>query len=308
MKIFHSIDEVNIKSPVLTTGMFDGVHKGHLELINQVKKRASEMGTSSMVVTFNPHPRLVLTPDANLELLTTLNERIVRFEKSGIDALLVIPFTKEFSKLSSFDFMSEILMGELSMLGFVLGYDHRFGSGRTEGYDAYKRFCDEHRIFIEKIEAKSLGDELVSSSAVRAYLKKGEVKEANPLLGYPYPLTGVVVKGVQIGRTIGFPTANLKLEDSHKLIPALGVYAVWVNYKGKKLPGMMNIGYRPTIKNSDGKPTIEIHLINFEGDLYDEFLHVEMVEKLREEISFPGLEDLKTQLTKDKKNTLDCLM
>lgn len=308
MKVFHSIQDVDIHAPVLTTGMFDGVHLGHLELIERVKNRAHAMGKPSMVVTFDPHPRFVLAPNSKLEILTALNERIQRFEVSGIDALVVIPFTKELSKRSSFEFMSEILVDRFHMSGFVLGYDHRFGKGRTEGFDAYKRFCDDKDIFIEKIEPRLEGKDLISSSAIRNYLHKGLLQEANRFLGYSYMLSGTVVKGVQIGRTIGFPTANLILNHSNKLIPKLGVYGVWVNYKGKRIPGMMNIGFRPTIKNSDGKPTIEIHLIDFQGDLYGELLQVELVCRLRDEIAFPGLDALREQLRVDKINALNCLM
>lgn len=307
MKVYRDIKDVDLIEPVITTGMFDGVHKGHLELITQLKFRAFDLGRPSLVVTFDPHPRLVLDPDAEIELLTSLEERIQRFEESGIDGLLILPFTKELSDLSSFEFLSEVLVRGINMKGFVLGYDHRFGKNRENGYEAYEDFCVKQHIYIEKVGAKKVNDELVSSSNIRRHLKCGLLEDANRLLGYSYRLSGHVVKGVQIGRTIGFPTANLRLSESHKLIPKIGVYAVWVKTSEGKHKGMMNIGYRPTIKEADGKPTIEIHLINFESDLYGHPLGVELVAKLRDEVAFPSLNELKLQLLVDKKNALDKL-
>lgn len=300
MDIFHSIEEVNVENPVITTGMFDGIHLGHLELINRLKSRAKLLNLPSLVVTFNPHPRLVLSPEIEVELLTTLEERISRFEEAGIDALLILPFTLELAALSSMQFLSDVLDKGLGMKGYVLGYDHRFGKDRQLGYEDYQAYCQKQGIFIERVEPKLSQSDLVSSSSIRQLLKQGDVENAKRLLGYAYPLSGSIVKGVQIGRTIGFPTANIQLDDSHKLIPAIGVYAVQLQVKGIKWLGMMNIGYRPTIKNNDGKPTIEVHIFNFFGDIYGEKIKVSIAHKLRDEIEFSSLEALKQQLGEDK--------
>jgi riboflavin kinase / FMN adenylyltransferase len=278
------------------------VHIGHQKILKRVIKRAKEENGQSVVITFWPHPRLVLFPEDNkLKLLSTIDERIEQLRSFGIDYLLIIPFTKEFSRTSSRTFITDILVKALNTKLLVIGYDHRFGKNREGSFDNLKARSQQYGFEVEEIPRQDVDDIGVSSTKIRKALETGDVETAHLYLGRYYTLTSQVEEGDKIGRTIGFPTANLSLPAPHKLIPTSGVYAVWGLSEGKRFPGMMNIGTRPTIDGKDLR--LEVHLLNFEGDLYGKQLTVEFVEHLRHERQFKNLEELKEQLSKDRSET-----
>lgn len=307
MKVFYSIHNTGLEKPVLTSGMFDGVHGGHQILISRTIIRARELERPSVIVTYRPHPRIVLQKEPGIELLTSFDERIKRFEASGIDAVIVLEFTKEFAQQSSTEFLTEYLIGALGMSHFIVGYDHRFGKDRDKGFEAYKAICNENNVGIERVEAHFEKDAIVSSSIIRDCLREGNVKLANTMLGYDYMLSGTVVEGVKIGRKLGFPTANIQLDDALKLIPAQGVYSCWAEIDDLKYPAMMNIGYRPTLNSDEKNVTIEVHILNFDKNIYGEKISVHMVGHLRNEMAFENLNALISQLKKDEKKALNQL-
>jgi riboflavin kinase / FMN adenylyltransferase len=303
MEVIRDIaDFPQLSFPVVTSGTFDGVHVGHQKILQRVKERARQSGGQSVVITYWPHPRLVLFPEDNeLKLLSTIEERIEQLRSYGIDYLLIIPFTKEFSRLTSRAFISDVLVKALHTKVLVIGYDHRFGKNREGSFEHLKARSAQYGFEVEEIPRQDVDDIGVSSTKIRRALESGDIPAANRYLGHTYTLTSVVEEGNKLGRTIGFPTANLALPASHKLIPANGVYAVWVRHDGARLPGMMNIGTRPTVDGS--RLTLEVHLLHFTGDLYGHTLTVEFVEMLRHEQKFDGLDALKAQLAKDREAT-----
>lgn len=284
--------------------MFDGVHSGHQILLSRTIVRAMEMNRPSVIVTYRPHPRIVLHKEPGIELLTSYEERLKRFEASGIDAVIVLEFTKDFAKLSSDEFLSEYLIKQLDMSHFVIGYDHRFGKDRDKGYENYKAICRSHGIEIERVSPHFEEEKIVSSSLIRDNLRKGKIKKTNKMLGYEYMLSGKVVNGIQIGRKLGYPTANIQLDDPLKLIPAQGVYSCWAELEGLKYPAMLNIGYRPTLNVNKDDVTIEAHILNFDKDIYGENIRLHLAGHLREEMAFPSLNALISQLQKDEKKAL----
>ncbi|EJF08312.1 bifunctional riboflavin kinase/FAD synthetase [Pontibacter sp. BAB1700] len=307
MEVIRDIAEFpKLSFPVVTSGTFDGVHVGHQKILQRVKERARQSEGQSVVITYWPHPRLVLFPEDNdLRLLATIEERIEQLRSFGIDYLLIIPFTKEFSRLSSRTFIEDVLVKAIHTKVLVIGYDHRFGKNREGSFEHLKARSAQYGFEVEEIPRQDVDDIGVSSTKIRKAIESGDIPTANRYLGHTYSLTSTVVEGNKLGRTIGFPTANLALPASHKLIPAHGVYAVWVKHDGQRLPGMMNIGVRPTVDGSH--LTLEVHLINYEGNLYGHTLTVEFVEMLRQEKKFEGLEALKAQLAKDKEDTMRVL-
>jgi len=294
---------------VATLGFFDGVHRGHQFLIEETKRIAREKGLESMVVSFWPHPRTVLRSNFCPQLLTDQKEKEERLVKTGVDYVRTLSFDTDLSGLSARTFMDEILRQELHVKVLVIGFDHRFGNNRSDGFEDYQRYGKE--LGMEVLQAKpylfkevigkfkSFEDETISSSLIRRCLLAGKIEEANASLGYMYRLKGTVVGGHQIGRTMGFPTANISPADPNKLIPAPGVYAVWVEVERKRYKGMLDIGRRPTL-HADSDISIEVHLLNFEGSLYAKEISVEFVQRFRQEITFPDLEALTVQLVKDK--------
>jgi riboflavin kinase/FMN adenylyltransferase len=287
-------------STVLTVGTFDGVHGGHQTLIDRVVAAAKAEGRRSVVVSFDPHPRDILQPGANgIQLLTTLDERAEMLDAMGVDQLVVIPFTRDFSLLSSEDFIRDILWKTIGMAHIVIGYDHHFGHNREGGIDAMRRMGIELGFHVESVEKHHIGTVTVSSTAARRSLREdGDVRLVASFLGRPYTLSGIVVHGQKRGRILGFPTANLSIHDSRKIIPKNGVYSVDVEYDGTTWPGMLNIGTRPTFK--DGlHQTVEVHLIGFQGDLYGQTLTVRFLERIRNERAFSGMDELKAQLEAD---------
>jgi len=290
------------KNAVITTGAFDGVHIGHQEIISRMKQIALEIGGETVIVTFHPHPRKVISSiPGEIKQLTSLEERIALLTQSGIDHLVVVNFDYAFSNLTADEYVKTFLFDHFHPHTILVGYDHRFGNGRNGNYELLQKFGTELGFKVEQIHEKIIGDEIVSSTHIRNYLQEHAIEKANALLGYPYLFDGFVVRGNQIGRTIGFPTANLHINNEEKIIPSNGVYAVKV--KGKCLEdiiynGMMNIGIRPTVDGQ--KKVIEVHILDFDQDIYEQNLTVMVYEYIRGEVKFDGLEALKAQLAKDK--------
>lgn len=285
---------------VATIGFFDGVHKGHRYLIDQVRTLALKEKKKSAIITFPVHPRKILQSDYQPELLSTLDEKIALLDSTCIDECFLLPFTPDISRLSAKKFMLQILKLQFNVSSLVIGYDHRFGHNRSEGFDDYVRYGEAMDIKVVLANALLTADSQISSSACRSLLLDGKVDKAAECLGYAYSITGIVVDGYKVGRTLGFPTANIKIGDSDKLLPGCGVYAVKVYLHGAVFRGMLNIGSRPTLENGD-KPSIEVNILDFSGNIYQENLRVEFVSRLRDEIKFPSVESLALQLKEDEK-------
>ncbi|MBT9391582.1 bifunctional riboflavin kinase/FAD synthetase [Hymenobacter sp. NST-14] len=290
---------------VVTSGTFDGVHVGHQQILARLREVARSSGGPSVVITYWPHPRLVLAPPPShpepldLYLLNTLEERAAKLAEFGVDYLLVIPFTREFAAWSSEEFIQRILLDTVGTAKLVIGYDHRFGRNREGGFDYLREHSGRYGMSVEEIPREDVDAVGVSSTRIRRALEAGDVATANRYLGYAYPFTGTVVQGRQLGRTIGWPTANLHGAEDLKLVPARGVYAVRVTTAtGATWPAMLNIGVRPTVAGNLAQ-TVEAHLLGFEGDLYTQSLTVEFVARLRDEQKFSGLDELKAQLARD---------
>lgn len=285
---------------VATIGSFDGVHRGHRCLLNQVRGIADERGLKAVAVTFALSPRKVLG-GSDMAPLNGVEERVKLLREVGMDDVCVLHFTREMAGMTARDFMQQVLRDQLGVAVLVIGYDHRFGCNRADGFDDYVRYGCELGIEVVRGEVCMEGDEAVSSTRIRQCLMEGRVDEAAQLLGYNYKLCGTVVGGYRVGRKIGFPTANIGVEGGEKLLPADGVYAVLVtDNDGSQLAGMLNIGHRPTVNNG-AERSIEVHILDFEGDLYGKTLCIEFVERLREERSFASLDELTAQLAADRK-------
>jgi len=302
MKVHYNLKELpQFNKGVITTGAFDGVHKGHQQIIGRMKEIAANIGGETIIITFHPHPRKVTSSiPGEIKQLTSLNERIVLLEKSGIDHLVVIPFDYQFSNLSASDYITEFLVAHFHPHTIIVGYDHRFGKGRSGDFELLKNCGVTIGFNVEQINEQLVDNEIVSSTQIRNYLAEKNIVKANDLLGYAYSFDGFIVRGNQIGRTIGFPTANLHINDEEKLIPANGVYAVRVTgacFGGNTLDGMMNIGVRPTV---DGhKKVIEVNIFDFNADIYEETITVMVYDYIRGEVKFNGLDALKAQLNED---------
>ena len=300
MKIYHSISNFkNVQKPILTTGTFDGVHFGHRKIIQRLSEIAVNEGGQSAILTFYPHPRMVLFPDDHqLQLINTLDEKIRLLEKAGVQHLIIHPFTKEFSRTTSLSFVRDIIVNQLNTHKLVIGYDHHFGRNREGTFEHLKEFAPVYGFEVEEIPAQLLDDVKVSSTKIRNALLNGQVDLAYHFLNYHYELSGTVVKGNEVGRSINFPTANLFVDDTTKLIPKPGVYAVKVDVQNHCFDGMMNIGTNPTLGNN--KQSIEVHIFDFDKLIYDQKIGVRFIHHMRDEVSFSNLESLKHQLEKDK--------
>lgn len=307
MKVYYNINDLPpIKNAIVSQGTFDGVHLAHKKIIERLKQLAKQKNGETVLMTFEPHPRMVLFPtDHGLQLLSTLKEKIHLLEKTGIDHLLVIPFTKEFSRQSSEQFIRDILVNKLHTRTLVIGYDHRFGKNREGSFEHLKESSSLYGFEVEEIPEQDIDDIAVSSTKIRTALLNDDIITAKKYLGTNYVLEGTVVKGQQLGRTIGYPTANIEVDNAFKLIPADGVYAVWVWHNNVKYGGMLNIGNNPTIENK-GR-SIEVNIFNFSIEIYGDNITIEFALKLRNEEKFNGLEALKNQLAIDKENTLKTL-
>ncbi len=300
MDIHYGTDNLRIDKPVVTMGSFDGVHKGHVKVIEGLKACARKWQGESVIITFDPHPREVLYPNEKRPgILTTLAEKAEILAAYGVQHLIVIPFNRELAALSYDDFVRHILVDKIGIKGLVVGYDHRFGKNREGNFDVLKGLAETCHFHIEQEEALTANEVHVSSTKIRTALELGDIALVNDFLGYAYSISGEVVHGDKIGRTIGFPTANLKVDDERKLLPAAGVYAVKVSSQGKEYEGMLNVGIRPTVSNS-GIVRLETYVFGFDGDLYGEKMTVSLIRRVRGERKFDTLQELSAQLSRDK--------
>ena len=296
---------ISIVNPVVTVGIFDGVHSGHIFVLQRLKCQAEKLQGESVVVTLWPHPRLVLNKEPEkLRYLNTFDEKIILLEKAEVDHLFVIPFSKEFAQLDSCGFIKNILVNKLGIKHLVVGYNHKFGRNREGDFNNLKKCSESYGFTIEKTQSLQNYGEKISSSVIREKLLTGELDDANDLLGYDYFLQGKVTGGNRIGREIGFPTANIRPHDEHKLIPCDGVYAVNIELNRLFYNGMMNIGYRPTVHSPIPEKTIEVNIFNFDGDVYGKDVTVFFRKRLRNERKFDSIDQLKIQLGRDKEEAL----
>ena len=284
---------------VATIGFFDGVHLGHRFLIDELKRVAEAKGLPSAVITFSAHPRTVLQPDFHPNLLNTLDEKLTQLETTGLDYCILMDFSEELSQLSAQAFITQILKEQLNVKTLLIGYDHRFGHDRTDGFEQYVAYGAACGMNVMKASPYETEDVTVSSSAIRDKLLNGEVEAATKLLSYPYSLTGHIVDGYKVGRKLGFPTANIVVNNPDKIIPAIGVYAVWVYVEGEKHKGMLYIGDRPTLQNGT-HITMEVNILNFDRNIYNNQITVAFINYVRGDYKFNSLEELKDQLAADR--------
>lgn len=299
MKIIRDIPTRPLPPCVVAIGFFDGVHVGHRYLIDQVKEVAARKKLSPGILTFSVHPRKVMNTYYKPDLLTAYDEKVKLLEATGVELCFMLNFTPKLSKLTAFEFMSTVLKEKLNVHALVIGYDHKFGHNRSETFDDYCHFGQVLGMEVIQARACQLDGEAISSSAIRRLLQGGKVEKAAQYLGYSYYLDGFVIGGYKIGRTIGYPTANLRMEEPDKLIPADGVYAVRVEVEGKSYAGMLNIGYRPTFNQGSSGRSVEVHILNFDADIYDAPLRVSFIRRIRSEMKFPNKEALVAQLSMD---------
>lgn len=286
---------------VVTIGTFDGVHIGHQKIVKHLIETAKVDGLKSVILTFFPHPRMVLQKDANIKLINTVEERHYILESLGIDYLFIKEFTHEFSRMTAEDFVKDLLVDKLQAKKIIIGYDHRFGRNRNADINDLIKFGEKYDFEVEEIPAQDIDEVAVSSTKIRKALQEGNIKKVNRYLGYMFIITGTVVKGKGIGNQLGFPTANIAIEEEYKLIPKQGSYIIRSILDNQTVYGMMNIGVNPTV---NGKTqSIEVHFLNFNKDIYNQKLKIELLERLREEKKFDSLDQLKAQLQKDKITT-----
>lgn len=291
------------KPTIVTIGTFDGVHIGHQKIIKRLIGLGEQAHLKSVILTFFPHPRMVLQKDSGIKLINTLKERGAILEALGLDYLLVKKFTKAFSRLSAEDFVKTILVDKLHAKKVIIGYDHRFGRNRNADINDLKKFGDMYGFEVEEISAQDINDVAVSSTKIRKALEEGDIAKANAYLGYPFMLTGKVVKGKALGRQIDYPTANIKIPEDYKLIPKHGAYIVRSTINNHIVYGMMNIGFNPTVEGDE--ETIEVHFFNFNKNIYNKTIQIDLLHRLRDEQKFESVEALKTQLETDKQTSLN---
>jgi len=305
MIIHEGYENLNLVAPVVTLGIFDGVHRGHRALLDCLVTRAKEAQGESVVITFFPHPRLVLEKNnINLSFLSTIEEKKVLLEKANIDHLIIIEFNIEFSRIQACDFIKDILVRKIGTKHLIIGYNHHFGKSGEGDFNTIKQ-CSESLAFrVEQVQGFHTDEGVISSSSIRKALLKGNLDDANRWLGYSYSMSGSIVEGRKIGRSIGFPTANIVPENQHKLIPGDGVYAVEVKLDKKAYPGMLSIGSNPTVNSDSALKSIEVHILNFNKDIYGRNIIVIFRKKLRDEKKFDNLKKLTQQMELDKQDTL----
>ncbi|MCL5127077.1 MULTISPECIES: bifunctional riboflavin kinase/FAD synthetase [unclassified Algibacter] len=303
MKLSNSTNAIENQDTIVTIGTFDGVHIGHQKIVKRLINAGNLQGLKSVVLTFFPHPRMVLQKDSNIKLINTIDERHDILEALGLDYLLVKKFTTEFSRLSAEDFVKQILVDKLHAKKVIIGYDHRFGRNRNADINDLKAFGERFGFQVEEISAQDIDDVSVSSTKIRTALLDGDIAKANSYLGYQFMLNGSVVKGKGLGKQLDYPTANIKIQEDYKLIPKQGAYIVNAVINGELVYGMMNIGMNPTVNGS--KQTIEVNFLDFDKDIYDENLQINLLERIRDEEKFESVEALKVQLSKDEIFTRD---
>jgi riboflavin kinase/FMN adenylyltransferase len=305
MLIHKGYENLKLGNPVVTLGIFDGVHLGHMALLDRLVSCAKEENGEAVVITFFPHPRIVLDKDSSsLTFLTTMEEKITLLARANIDHLIVIEFNREFSRISACDFVKEVLLEKIGTKHLIIGFNHHFGRKGEGDFNTVKQCTESLDFKVEQVAGLLSDGSAVSSSLIREALMQGRLEEANKLLGYFYSVNGTVIEGRRLGRSIGFPTANISPADQHKLIPCKGVYAVEVNLGGKVYPGMLSIGSNPTVNNDSGLRSIEVHILNFEGDIYGSSISVVFRKRLRDEIKFDSVKELAQQMELDKQSTI----
>lgn len=305
MKIYHHIsDFTKLDNAVAAIGTFDGVHYGHRKIINRLCELAKATGGESVIVTFFPHPRLIIDPEnQNLKMINTIAEKAALMEELGVDHLIITPFTRDFSNLTAEEYIKDVLVGTIGIKNLIVGYDHRFGKDRKGGMADLIKYAEPLGFQVEEIPEQDIHDVSVSSTKIRKALLEGDVALAREFLGYNFSLYGRVIKGDKIGRTIGFPTANIFIEESYKLIPSDGIYAVTIGMNGQSYKGMAYIGQRPTINGMTRN--IEVNIFDFNQEIYGQYVTMYFMEFLRHDVKFTGLEALKEQLKKDKEDTIN---
>tara|TARA_B110000046_G_scaffold92725_1_gene100736 strand:- start:1411 stop:2349 length:939 start_codon:yes stop_codon:yes gene_type:complete len=299
LKIKSAADYDQIKDSVVTIGTFDGVHLGHQKIIKRLVAIAHAEQLQALVLTFFPHPRMVVQKDSSIKLINTIDEKADLIQDLGVDHLVVKAFTKDFSRLTALEYVRDVLVNTLHVKHIIVGYDHHFGRNRTANVKDLKEYGAFYGFKVTEIDAQEVGDVAVSSTKIRTALKEGAIKEANQFLGYPFMLNGSVVKGKGLGKTIQFPTANLKIEESYKLIPKKGVYLVHALIENELVYGMLNIGTNPTVSAANTL-SVEVFFFNFNKNLYDTELSIHILDRIRDEIKFTDLEALKVQLERDQ--------
>lgn len=305
MKLFHSISDFKCKSKtIVTIGTFDGVHIGHKKILEKITKTASESNLESLVLTFFPHPRTVLQEGTEMKQLNTIDEKINLLDTIGINNLVIHPFDKEFSRLTAEDFVKTVLVDQFKVAKIIIGYDHRFGRNRTADINDLIEFGEKYDFEVEQISVEEINDVSVSSTKIRKALTEGDVTLAATFLDYPYSIQGKVIKGKQLGRTIGFPTANIQVEQTYKLIPKDGVYIVSCIIDDSIHYGMMNIGVNPTTDIQNQSQKIEVYLFEFHQDIYEKPITVSFIKRIRDEQKFESVSALKNQLSADKNTSL----
>ena len=301
MNTIDFFDAYRAKNPsAITIGTFDGVHVGHKKIIKNLIEKSD--GLSTTLLTFFPHPRMVLQQDSDIKLINTIEERIQLLNETGLDTLIVYPFSKEFSRLTAKDFVRDLLINRLNLKKIIIGYDHRFGRNRTANIDNLREFGSTFDFEVAEIKAKEIDDVTISSTKIRKALNEGDIETANSYLGYEFMLTGIVTSGKGLGKTINYPTANIHIKETYKLIPKQGVYVVKSIINDRTVFGMMNIGMNPTVEGKE--QTIEVHFFDFSDDIYDEKIQVVLLDRLRDEQKFDSIEKLQEQLLKDKTRSL----
>ena len=306
MKIFNDLSTyISNKNSFVTIGTFDGVHVGHQKVIRNLVESATSKNATSVLLTFFPHPRMVLQKNETIKLINTIDERIKLLEKIGLEILIIQQFTKEFSNQSALDFVKTILVDTLKISKLIIGYDHQLGKNRDGNFKQLEAYGETLNFKVQEISQKEINNSTVSSTKIRKAIESGNIEKANNYLGYHFMLTGEVVKGKNLGKKIGFPTANLYIKESYKLLPKTGAYVVKAEIENKTVFGMMNIGFRPTVNGIN--QTIEIHFFNFNKDLYGEIIQVDVLSYLRDEQKFKSVELLKNQLQKDKEKSLEII-
>jgi len=306
LNIYYNTDNLNIEKPVVTVGIFDGVHKGHKYIIEKLFEISERMHGSPVIVTLWPHPRHILNNDSSeTRLITTFEEKIKILSGLGVENLIVKDFTPELSRMTACEFIEKVLAGEIGIRHLVMGYNHRFGSDREDDIGKIRDCAEKFSIAVEKLEQFIDGEKEISSSEIRNALMEGDVKSAGNMLGHHFFISGSVVGGSRVGRSIGFPTANITPGHYLKILPRDGVYAVEVEAGDGRFPGMLNIGIRPTVNDNPDHKTIEVHIIDFENDIYGQEIHLHIIERIRDEMKFSSVQHLKEQLIKDKATVID---
>jgi len=305
LKIFNSIScYIYSKPTIVTIGTFDGVHIGHKKILEKIICNTNNSDYESLVLTFFPHPRTVLQSETEMKQLNTIEEKSDLIKKAGIDNLVIHPFDKDFSQLTAEEFVQKVLVSTFNVKKIVIGYDHRFGRNRTANIDDLIAFGNKYNFEVEQISAEELNEVAVSSTKIRNALSEGNIELANSFLGYNYSIKGSVVQGKQLGRTIGFPTANVKVNEDYKLIPKSGVYVVKCKIENQSYFGMMNIGTNPTVENTNQIQKIEVNIFDFDAEIYDKSITVTFLKRIRSEQKFDSLESLKAQIAMDKIESL----